>query len=218
MSTQYVWIFDNDDSVVGVWVSASLIAQPNMPEILLMAVVEKGDAAESVGKKGEDLGFGLDIFQTIAEKSWRNVPNGRTEMAKGNSFGGGAFLMFGNALSPNEVKDSNTAYQVRQAGESFGLIQLRPIFKKSDSLDNDGNEEMELMQLLDEAEEWGGRNNLPVVSEYPQYEKIQEVGQRLYDDGGKDNMVRVYNNISNYNRKHANILNFFWKFIGGWLP
>ena len=85
------------------------------------------------------------------------------------------------------------------------------------SLDNDGNEEMELVQLLDEAEEWGGRNNLPVVSEYPQYEKIREVGQHLYDDG-MDNMVRVYNNIGNYNRSHANILNFFWKKIGGWLP
>ena len=133
MSTQYVWIFDNDDNLVGVWVSASLIAQPNMPEILCMAVVERGNAAESVGKKGEDLGFGFDVFQTIAEKKWRNVPNGTTEMAKGNSFGGGAFLMFGNALSPSEVKDSNTAYQVRQAGESFGLIQLRPIFKKSAS-------------------------------------------------------------------------------------
>ena len=85
-------------------------------------------------------------------------------------------------------------------------------------IDNDENEEMNLVQLLDDAEEWGAKNNFPIVKEYPQYEEIRKVGQRLFNEGGKENMARVHNNISSYNRKHANILNFFWKFIGGWLP
>ena len=129
-SAQYVWIFDNEGSVVGIWATRTLMENPNRPEALRMAVAERANAAESVGKKPEDLGFGTEVYACIVEGKYRQVPNGRTEFSHGTAFGGGAFLMFGGSLAPSEVIDPQTAYEVRQAGGVNGLIQLRPVVKK----------------------------------------------------------------------------------------
>jgi hypothetical protein len=94
-----------------------------------MALVARRSEIESVGQDPEALGFGMTVYSTIAEKRWREVRNGRTEFSRGTVFAGGAFLMFDNAPAPSEVQDSRTAYEVRNAGGSFGLIQLRPVQK-----------------------------------------------------------------------------------------
>jgi hypothetical protein len=132
MSADYVWIFDDTKGpIVGVWVAPSVLSNANLPNILRMALVKRRSEIESTGQDPEALGFGMTTYATIVEKQWREVQNQRTEFSRGTAFAGGAFLMFGGALSPNEIQDPRTAYEVRSAGGAFGLVQLRPIQKKT---------------------------------------------------------------------------------------
>lgn len=128
MTANHVWIYDNTKGpIVGVWVSPSVLSDPNYPNIVRMALVAQRSAIESNGQDPERLGFGMSVYETVTEKRWRVVPNQRSEFARGTAFAGGAFLMFGDALAPCEVQEPRTAYEVRQAGGAFGLIQLRPV-------------------------------------------------------------------------------------------
>jgi hypothetical protein len=100
-----------------------------MPNILRMAFVQRQKAIESASQKPEELGFGLSVYASIVDQQWRQIRNERTAFSGGTAFAGGGFLMFGDALAPNEVQDPQSAYEVRSAGGAFGLIQLRPIQK-----------------------------------------------------------------------------------------
>lgn len=132
MAVDHVWIFDDDPegSAVGVWVSPNLLSQPDPPGILRMAVIERQTTAKRSGTTPEALGFGMNVYGLVAEQKWRRIDNQRTEVASGNAFAGGAFLMFGETLAPHEVEAPETAYEVRQASGTYGLIQLRPVTKK----------------------------------------------------------------------------------------
>ena len=129
MSVNHVWIFDDrpQSPAVGVWITESLLAQPDPAGILRMSVIARQTAARSAGITPERHGFADDVYATVAARAWRGVENKRIEFAREVVFVGGIFLMFGSTLAPSEVESPETAYEVREVLGAPRLVQLRPL-------------------------------------------------------------------------------------------
>ena len=133
MPAEYAWVFDerHQGPAVGVWVSTNLLSQPDPAGILRMAVIARQAAARDAGITAERHGFGMDVYQIIAERRWRLVPNERTECAKEVVFVGGAFLMFGEAVAPNEVDSPGTTFEVRSVLGTAKVFPLGPVIRRA---------------------------------------------------------------------------------------
>jgi hypothetical protein len=75
----------------------------------------------------------------------------------------------------------------------------------------------ELVQLIKEAHRWGEDNKWPVFRQYPQYESIRAIGQRIYAAGGHRAMHRAGYYVRKQCPKFGYSIENFWDGVGDWI-
>lgn len=75
----------------------------------------------------------------------------------------------------------------------------------------------ELQSLIATADFWGRSNGYPVARDYPQYEKIQAIGEILHEKGGLREMQMVGQYIRQQNIDHGILLSMLWNGVGDWM-
>ena len=119
-----LWIFDRRGSVVGLWVCPEYAENENLHAIVRMLYASRAQLAEKNGKEMSELGFSDRVMSDIYEQRMRTVVNLRTEIGGGSIVAGGAFLMTGDARAPNEYKQPQDSFEVRETAEVADLIQI----------------------------------------------------------------------------------------------
>ena len=119
-----LWIFDRRGSVVGLWVCPEYAGNENLYAIVRMLYASMAQLAEKNDKEMSELGFSDRLMTDIYEQRMRTVANHRMEISGGSIIAGGAFLMTGDARAPNEYKQTQDSFEVRETAHVAGLIQI----------------------------------------------------------------------------------------------
>lgn len=119
-----LWIFDRTGSAVGLWVCPEYAENENLHAIVRMLYASRAQQAKEYGKEMSELGFSDRLMSDIYEQRMRTVANHQTEIGGGSIVAGGAFLMKGDARAPNEYKQPQASFEVRETAQVAGLIQI----------------------------------------------------------------------------------------------
>lgn len=124
-NSKYIWVFNEKSKPIGIWVSQSLSQDPNMDNILKMAVSMEKNLIEKAGHNAEQAGFGLNLYMTISKHVYRKVQNIKTVVANNVSLDNGYFLMIGNSKSPRESQNPSREWEVRKNRGRFNLLPCK---------------------------------------------------------------------------------------------
>ena len=87
-----------------------------------------------------------------------------------------------------------------------GIIGIGVDLKETDTL----------IQLMAEAHDSGRRSGFGLYKDYPQYEEVRSIGERIHGKGGFEAMQRSYYYIRVRNPILGSMLDGFWDGIGEW--
>lgn len=79
----------------------------------------------------------------------------------------------------------------------------------------------ELLRVINEAVMWAAaeeekNGDWPEYENYPQYEKIREIGNDLYKQNGFQGMLAGHDHVKNANSYAGSLIERMWDGIGGW--
>jgi len=80
-----------------------------------------------------------------------------------------------------------------------------------------------LVEVVQESHEWALANGFPVIEDYPQYQRIRELGEQIHEVAGFQGMQRACAILKARCHTSSGGAKSFpaeiaWRGIGGWIP
>lgn len=109
-----------------------------------------------------------------------------------------------------------------QSDQSYRVVDLRSEeFKQMERDAAAGeappDEVEELLEIIREARAWGKANDWPSSEDYPQYEKIRNIGSKIDESGGVQAMQNVALHIRERDPGVIVLLSMIWSGVGEWM-
>jgi len=93
-------------------------------------------------------------------------------------------------------------------GKLFGVLKSKKTLAKL---------EIELLQTIKKAYDWGGKNDWPAMEKYPQYKRVRAIGTQLYAMGGYEDMRAAHDYVFELRPVCGGMIQQMWNGIGGWM-
>ncbi len=122
-----MWILDDTDKLTGIWIDEELQHSEIRNETVRMAL------ADLVRKDGNTV-VEDELSSAIYNGKWQWTPNSILSISQGNTIKGGAFLMVGENIAPNSVKDPARTFEIRIIGGFPRIKQIAPTEKRTPSV------------------------------------------------------------------------------------